>query len=568
MGWLEAVVVVYLRTAIGLNPAVVIPAQDPATVGTFEMVEIARELATLVMIATVGWLAGRSGLERLAWAAVVFGIWDIVYYAGLRLILGWPPAFDSWDVLFLVPAAWVGPIWAPIAVSAALIGYGLAAARRLRSGGSIALTGWHAVAAVAGGVLVVISFLVDADRVLRGEPIAWTGWPIFVAGMALAMVASTHALRRVGPVVLLIAIVAACGQSEGSPVARTTAPPATPTAAPTELRTAAATAPATSVPPSPSASSGPTVTTARPRPRPRSATAAPSLTVPDRWSRGPDAPIALTEVAAAAHDGRVWVAGGLDADGTASDRVLILDPSTGTWSDGPSLPEGVHHAALVSTGDALFLVGGYVDQFPGPPTAAVRRLDLGASAWSDATPLPIPRAAGAAAWDGTRIIFGGGWSEGGPTDEVLALDSDGWHEVGRLSTAREHLGAASDGAGRTWFLGGRVAGLGTNLGIVDLVSPDGSQLLRAELTPRGGVAGFWHPALGACLAGGEGPGGTNAEVECIDEQDRVRALPRLEVPRHGLGAAVVGDAIHVVLGGPKPGLFVSAAVETLDLAGG
>ena len=78
------------------------------------------------------------------------------------------------------------------------------------------------------------------------------------------------------------------------------------------------------------------------------------------------------------------------------------------------------------------------------------------------------------------------------------------------------------------------------------------------------MAGFWHPALGACLAGGEGPGGTNAEVECVDG-DRVRALPPLNIPRHGLGAAVINDAIHVVLGGPNPGLFVSAAVETLDL---
>ena len=566
MGWLEAVVVVYLRTAIGLNPAVVIPAQDPATVGTFEMVEIARELATLVMIATVGWLAGRSGLERLAWAAVVFGIWDIVYYAGLRLILGWPPAFDSWDVLFLVPAAWVGPIWAPIAVSAALIGYGLAAARRLRSGGSIALTGWHAVAAVAGGVLVVISFLVDADRVLRGEPIAWTGWPIFVAGMALAMVASTHALRRVGPVVLLIAIVAACGQSEGSPVAPTTAPPATPTAAPTELRTAAATEPATTVPPSPSASSGPTVTIG-PTPT-ASATAAPSLTVPDRWSRGPDAPIALTEVAAAAHDGRVWVAGGLDADGTASDRVLILDPSTGTWSDGPSLPEGVHHAALVSTGDALFLVGGYVDQFPARrPPRSVASTSVPARG---PTRRRCPSRAQPARRHGTApgsSSAGAGPRAGRQTRCSRSIPS-GWHELGRLSTAREHLGAASDGAGRTWFLGGRVAGLGTNLGIVDLVSPDGSQLLRAELTPAAASPASGTPRSGRVSRVARDPAAPMPKSSAsMSRTSCARCRPWRS---HATAWARPSSAtpIHVVLGGPNPGLFVSAAVETLDLAGG
>src|SRR3954447_26232450 len=53
------------------------------------------------------------------------------------------------------------------------------------------------------------------------------------------------------------------------------------------------------------------------------------------WTRLSPAPIALTEVAAAAHEGRVWIAGGLDASGGASARVLEYDPSTDSWSDGP-----------------------------------------------------------------------------------------------------------------------------------------------------------------------------------------------------------------------------------------
>lgn len=194
MGWLEAVVVVYLRTAIGLAPGVVVPAHEPATVGTFEVVEIARELATLVMIAAVGWLAGRTPLERLAWSAVVFGAWDIVYYAGLRVVLGWPPALDTWDVLFLVPSPWVGPVWAPIVVSAALIGYGLSAAARLRAGRAVALEPAYVLAALAGGALVIASFLVDADPVLHGASGPWTGWPLYVMGMGLAMVACALAI--------------------------------------------------------------------------------------------------------------------------------------------------------------------------------------------------------------------------------------------------------------------------------------------------------------------------------------------------------------------------------------
>jgi len=192
MGYLEAAVVVYLRSAIETGS--VVPAHDPATFGTFEAIEIARELATLVMIGAVGWLAGRTRLERLAWAAVVFGAWDIVYYVGLRLAIGWPPTLDTLDVLFLIPSPWVGPVWAPIIVSTALVGSGLAAARRLRAGGAIVVGPIRAVAALAGGGLVIASFLVDTTRVPAGESVAWTGRMLFAAGMVLATAATVSAL--------------------------------------------------------------------------------------------------------------------------------------------------------------------------------------------------------------------------------------------------------------------------------------------------------------------------------------------------------------------------------------
>ena len=194
MGFLEATVVVYLRAAMGLAPAGLVPVHDTAAFGAFAGVEVARELATLVMIAAVGWLAGRSGLERLAWAAVVFGAWDIVYYIGLRFLIGWPASPAAWDVLFVVPVPWVGPVLAPLVVSAALVGFGLAAARRLRAGRTIVVGPPRALAALAGGGLVVLSFLVDSNRVLAGDESAWTGWPLFGAGMALALGATAAAL--------------------------------------------------------------------------------------------------------------------------------------------------------------------------------------------------------------------------------------------------------------------------------------------------------------------------------------------------------------------------------------
>lgn len=283
------------------------------------------------------------------------------------------------------------------------------------------------------------------------------------------------------------------------------------------------------------------------------------------WVKRAAAPIALTEVAAAAHQGRIWVAGGLGDDGRAVDRLLIYDPAGDAWADGPSLPERVHHAALVSDGEALMLIGGYAGDGFDRPTAAVWRLENGAAgSWSPAEPLPEPRGAGAAAWNGRDgVMFGGGVGPGGPSADVFVLEQGRWRLLARLSRAREHLAASSLGAGSVSFLGGRDAG--GNLGTVDLVSQEGVVGRTEDLpTTRGGIAAFSAGALGDCVVGGEGPDGTFGTVECIGAITTT-TLPGLAVPRHGLGAAFMDGRAYVVLGGPRPGLTVSAVVEVLDL---
>ncbi len=266
----------------------------------------------------------------------------------------------------------------------------------------------------------------------------------------------------------------------------------------------------------------------------------------------------------AAHDGRIWVAGGLRSDGSASDAVFSYDPATERWADGPRLPEAVHHAQLVSTGDALVLVGGYVGN---DPTATVHLLDDsdGVDAWSPGPPLPEPRGAGAAAFDGSRIVFAGGVGPGGVSSDVFALSDGEWSHVGRLRGPREHLAATTDGAGRTFILGGRVGGLDRNLATADMIEGNEITGIGDLPTARGGVAAFWSPVLGACLAGGESPNGTNPEVECIDPAGEITILPDLATPRHGLGAAVVDGTAYVLLGGRQPGLFTSDVTEALEL---
>lgn len=195
MAYLEAAVVVYLRAALGVPTGSVFPIDLSPHGEPFGWIEVGREGATLAMIGAVAWIAGRSPLERLAWAGVVFGIWDIGYYGWLWVFSGWPPSVGTWDLLFLLPAPWAGPVWAPIAVSVALIGFGLACAGRLRSGGSVRLGRRHLGALLLGGGIIIASFLLNAGVVLGGGTPTSFAWPIFVAGMGIGMAAAWIALR-------------------------------------------------------------------------------------------------------------------------------------------------------------------------------------------------------------------------------------------------------------------------------------------------------------------------------------------------------------------------------------
>jgi non-specific serine/threonine protein kinase len=67
-----------------------------------------------------------------------------------------------------------------------------------------------------------------------------------------------------------------------------------------------------------------------------------------------------------------------------------------------------------------------------------------------------------------------------------------------------------------------------------------------------------------CVAGGEEPTGTIASVECL-AGGRWTRVATLRTPRHGLAVAGLGDRLHVIAGGPEPGLFVSTAHEAFTI---
>jgi hypothetical protein len=160
MAWVEAAVVFYLRSMTGR----IEPYQpDPLPViGGFALVELPRELATMVMLFAVGFLAGRTWRARIGYAAVAFGVWDIFYYVFLKMMCGWPHSLLNWDVLFLLPLPWWGPVLAPVLISLLMILWGTCASQSGQAPAS-ALSNWRAwVLNFAGVMLALYVFMADS----------------------------------------------------------------------------------------------------------------------------------------------------------------------------------------------------------------------------------------------------------------------------------------------------------------------------------------------------------------------------------------------------------------------
>jgi len=158
MAFLESAVVVYLREILypgGFRfPLSPVPADLALT-------ELFREVATLVMLVSIGFLAGRRFSTGFAWFIYSFAIWDIFYYIFLRLLVGWPESLMTWDVLFLIPTTWTGPVLAPVLVSMTMILLALVILFRAERGGESRIPGKIWAGLILGSLILITGFILD-----------------------------------------------------------------------------------------------------------------------------------------------------------------------------------------------------------------------------------------------------------------------------------------------------------------------------------------------------------------------------------------------------------------------
>lgn len=166
MGYLEAAVVFYLRTLVDrIEPYQPNPLPN---FGALAIPEIVREAATMLMLATVGILSGYTWRGRIGFTLLAFGIWDITYYLFLVPLSGWPKSMLDWDILFLIPLPWWGPVLTPVSIALLMIAFGMLSTILEQAEPPIWPTRISLTVSFFGIVLALYTFMADAIAAVPG----------------------------------------------------------------------------------------------------------------------------------------------------------------------------------------------------------------------------------------------------------------------------------------------------------------------------------------------------------------------------------------------------------------
>ncbi len=161
MALLETAVVIYLREIMypGGFEFPLAPIHP-----NIALAEILREAATLTMLVCIGLLAGKTFSQRFAWFIYSFAIWDIFYYVFLYVLIGWPESLMTWDVLFLIPATWTGPVITPLILTTVMIFFAMIILYYAEKGENTMIRTIEWIGILAAVVILVYGFVLDYLR--------------------------------------------------------------------------------------------------------------------------------------------------------------------------------------------------------------------------------------------------------------------------------------------------------------------------------------------------------------------------------------------------------------------
>jgi hypothetical protein len=163
MGFLEAIVVIYVRQLCypdGFDfPLKMLPEK-------MIFIEWIREISTIVMLTMAGIISGRTFLEKFSFFIFTFGIWDIFYYVALKIFINWPSSFLTWDLLFLIPITWLGPVIAPIICSILMISLAIIIVNLSQKNTNFKLNKFEWTFMLAGAFIIFLTFIYDYLKII------------------------------------------------------------------------------------------------------------------------------------------------------------------------------------------------------------------------------------------------------------------------------------------------------------------------------------------------------------------------------------------------------------------
>jgi N-acetylneuraminic acid mutarotase len=290
-----------------------------------------------------------------------------------------------------------------------------------------------------------------------------------------------------------------------------------------------------------------------------------------RWV--PLAPLAAgprQELPAVELGGQIYAIGGFDALSRTVATVEAFDPQQNRWRRVADVPQPMNHANAAAVLGKIYVVG-YLDAgFRG--VGRVFEYDPASDLWTERTPMPAGTergASGTAVVDGRIYVVGGSRGRAVADASVYSPVSDSWTVLPPLPTARDHLAAAAIGR-VVYAASGRN---GPNTAALEAFNTETRVWTpRAPIpTARGGIAAAAFEGR-LYVFGGEGnaaePSGVFSQTEVYDPAtDRWEALAPMRTPRHGIGAAVLGERIYVPGGATRQGFGAVAAHEAFVPSG-
>ena len=193
MALVEAAVVAYLR-ALYYPEGFAFPLKL-ITAGHL-IVELGRETATIFMLVSVAALIGKRFWEKFAYFIICFGLWDIFYYLWLKLVLGWPSSLLDWDILFLIPLPWIGPVIAPVSIAIMMILAGLLIIALYKGGYDFRPSFLTWVLTIIGTLTILYSFMRDTGAGLHQQMPLPYRYDLLIAGEILYVLALFLAWRN------------------------------------------------------------------------------------------------------------------------------------------------------------------------------------------------------------------------------------------------------------------------------------------------------------------------------------------------------------------------------------